>query len=270
MKSLNTGNSRESTFTRREMLRSTGQGVTLAALASAVGCSTAGMGERENIVGSTCLTILYRNGDNVTFDYDYYRDNHLTLIMERYGNDAISRYEMHKPIVMPGAPPSPYVLHVNIYIRDAEAFAAAGAEHGEEVAADVPNFTNTGLVVQNDIIWGESGGDLHSTELGQTCMAILYPHEEGATFDPDYYRDKHMTLIMDLYGREAIRRFEVRKPAPLPQGNAPFMGCINFYIEDQAAFDAAGAEHTETLVADVPNFSSVLPMVIPSVIYGIG
>ena len=190
--------------------------------------------------------------------------------MDRYGSDAIERFELHKPVDMPGAPPSPYVASVNIWIKDAEAFAAAGAEHGQEVAGDVVNFTNTSLVVQNEIVWGESGGDIHSTDLGQRCMVILYPFEEGGTWDADYYRDHHMTLIMDLYGTEAIRRFEVRKPAPVPEGNPLLMGSVNFYIEDQAAFDAAGAEHTETLVADVPNFSSVLPMVIVTENYGIG
>jgi len=262
-------NSKQTRMSRRQMLKTTGQGVTLAALASAVGCSTAGMSGGANIVGSTCLTICYLNSEDATFDFDYYRDNHLTLIMNLYGKDAIQRFELHKPIEMPGAPPSPYLAHINIYIRDAEAFAAAGAEHGPTLVADVANFTNAQLVAQNEIIWGESGGDLFSTELGQTCMAIVYPYEDGARFDPDYYRDNHMTLIMDLYGREAIRRFEVRKPSPMPENSPLFMGSVNFYIESQAAFDAAGLAHTDTLVADVPNFSSVFPLVIPSEIYGL-
>ena len=257
---------------RRDLLKASGRGVSLAALASALGCSGSDTNvsgnASESIVGSACLTILYRNGDDVTFDYDYYRDNHLTLIMDLYGDDAISRFELRRPVAVPGPAPD-YVAAINIWIRDAEVFAAAGAEHGATLQADVQNFTNTSLVAQNEIVWGESGGDLHSTEMGQRCLTILYPFEEGATFDPDYYRDNHMTLIMDLYGREAIRRFEMRKPQPMPEGNPLFMGSINIYIEDQAAFDAAGAEHTDTLVADVPNFSSVLPTVVTTEIYGL-
>ena len=256
-------------FSRREILKTTGKGVSLAALASALGCSTSGMSSSASIVGSGCLTILYQNGPGVTFDYDYYRDNHLTLIMDLYGSDAISRFELRKPVDIPGEPEPAYVAAVNIWIRDAEAFAAAGAEHGATLQADVANFTNTGLIAQNETVWGEAGGNLYSTEMGQRCLTILYPYEEGARFDPDYYRDNHLTLIMDLYGRNAIRRFEMRKPQPVPNANPLFMGSINIYIEDQNAFDAAGAQHTQTLVDDVPNFSSGLPVVVTTEIYGL-
>jgi uncharacterized protein (TIGR02118 family) len=269
MQNINNKKTAIAPITRRDMLKATGQGVTLAALASAMGCASTGISASESVVGSGCLTILYVNGDDVTFDYDYYRDHHLTLIMDLYGEDAISRFELRKPVVADGEPAPAYVAAVNIWIRDAEDFAAAGAQHGATLQADVENFTNTSLVVENDIVWGESGDDLHSTEMGQRCLTILYPYEEGASWDADYYRDNHMTLIMDLYGTEAIRRFEVRKPGPLPAGNAPFLGTVNIYIENQAAFDAAGAEHTQALVADVPNFSGVFPVVVTTEIYGL-
>ena len=256
-------------ISRRKFLEKSGQGVSLAALVTALGHPGAIVLGAENAIGSTCLTIMYVNGDDVTFDYDYYRDNHLTLIMDLYGNDAISRFELRKPVVVEGQPAPPYAAAINIWIKDAQAFAAAGAEHGATLQADVANFTNTSLVVQNETIWGEAGGDLYSTEMGQSCLTIMYPFEEGATFDPDYYRDNHLTLIMDLYGTEAIRRFELRKPMNMPGGNPAFMGSVNIYIENQAAFDAAGAEHTETLVADVPNFSSVFPVVVVTEIYGL-
>lgn len=256
-------------ISRRKLLLTSGQGVTLAALASALGCATPAPMVSQRITGTACLTILYVNGDDVSFDYDYYRDNHLTLIMDLYGKDAIRRFELRKPLDAPGQPAPPYVAAINIWINDAEAFAAAGAQHGETLQADVANFTNTSLVVQNETVWGEAAHNLYSTELGQTCLTILYPYEEGATWDADYYRDNHMALIMDLYDTGAIRRFEVRKADPLPEGNPPFMGTVNIYIENQERFDAAGAHHAETLVADVPNFSSVFPVVIPTEIYGL-
>ena len=256
---------------RRTVLKAGAGTVTIGTILSALGCSSSGISNSESIIGSDCLTILYTNGPDVTFDYDYYRENHLTLIMDRYG-DSIERFELLKPVITEGFPPPNYIAVVNIWIRDAEAFAAAGAEHGGEVGSDVPNFTNTGLVVQTDTVWGESGAPLHSTEMGQRCMCIFYPNEEGARWDADYYRDGHMVLIMDLYGTEAIRRFEVRK-GPEPAAGGPpsmFMGSVNFYIENQAAFDVAQAEHTATLLADIPNFSSVNPSVVTTEIYGIG
>jgi uncharacterized protein (TIGR02118 family) len=255
-------------FSRRTLLKTSAQGATLGALAAAVGCSMTGSMASQSIVGSTCMTILYENGDDVSFDFDYYRDNHLTMIMDLYGTDAIERFELRKPVDAPG-PPSPYVAVVNIWVKDAEAFAAAGAEHGGNVAADVVNFTNTGLVLQNDTVWGESGAGIDSPEIGDRCMCIFYGYEDGGRWDADYYRDNHMTLIMDLYGREAISRFEVRQAQANPQGNPLFFGTVTFYIEDQASFDAAGLEHTQALVDDVPNFSSVNPSVLITEVYGL-
>ena len=51
---------------------------------------------------------------------------------------------------------------------------------------------------------------------------------------------------------------------------AAYSAAVNIYINDQAAFDAAGKEHTQTLVNDVPHFSSVNPTAFPTVIHGIG
>ncbi len=39
---------------------------------------------------------------------------------------------------------------------------------------------------------------------------------------------------------------------------------MNIYINDQAAFDAAGKQHTKTLVDDVPHFSNVMPIAFPT------
>lgn len=256
-------------ITRRKLLLTSGQGVTLAALASALGCAAPPQMVSQRITGTACLTILYVNGDDVSFDYDYYRDNHLTLIMDLYGRDAIRRFELRKPLEVDGQPAPPYVAAINIWINDAEAFAAAGAQHGATLQADVPNFTNTSLVVQNETVWGEASHNLYSTELGQTCLTILYPYEEGARWDADYYRDNHITLIMDLYDTGAIRRIEARKADPLPEGYPPFLGTVNIYIENQVFFDAINAREAETLLADLPNFSSVLPVVISTEIYGL-
>lgn len=105
--------------------------------------------------------------------------------------------------------------------------------------------------------------------VGDPVLTILYPREEDATFDIDYYRDHHLPLIMELYG-EAIRRFELIQPVE-PEGAPPpaWFAVVNIYIADADAFAAAGEEHGPTLIDDVPNFSSVLPQVTNGVIYGL-
>lgn len=112
-------------------------------------------------------------------------------------------------------------------------------------------------------------------ELGEPMLSILYPATNPQTgeptrFDIDYYRDHHLTLIMRLYG-DSISRFELIKPDAPAEGFPPpqYAAVVNIYIADQAAFDAAQAEHGAELVADVPNFSDAQPMVTRGTIYGL-
>jgi uncharacterized protein (TIGR02118 family) len=93
------------------------------------------------------------------------------------------------------------------------------------------------------------------------CVTVLYPNTPGVTFDFDYYLKQHATLIDRLYGG-SIAKLELRRGSATPQGlPAPFVAIINIWIADQAAFDAAGAKHGATLIADVPNFTNTMPTI---------
>ena len=112
----------------------------------------------------------------------------------------------------------------------------------------------------------------NTPKIGDTCLTILYKNGDDVRWDVEYYRTHHMPLIVKLYGPEAISRFELRKgdAGQAPGSKPTFIGSVNIYIHDQAAFDAAGKEHGKTLVEDVPHFSSVMPIAFPTTLYGIG
>jgi uncharacterized protein (TIGR02118 family) len=103
------------------------------------------MGKARNapMIGDTCLTILYKNADDVRWDVEYYRQHHMPLIMKLYGPDAISRFELRKGDAgqAPGTKPA-YIGSVNIYINQQSAFDAAGKEHGPTLVKDVPHFSS--------------------------------------------------------------------------------------------------------------------------------
>jgi uncharacterized protein (TIGR02118 family) len=94
-------------------------------------------------IGDTCLTILYKNSDDVRWDVDYYRKHHMPLIMNLYGPKAISRFELRKGDAgqAPGSKAA-FIGTVNIYINEQSAFDAAGKEHGPTLIKDVPNFSS--------------------------------------------------------------------------------------------------------------------------------
>ena len=242
--------------------------VTLGMLAAAFGASLPlGVRAADSAKGVNSLTIVYPAGEGITFNADYYRDHHLKTIMKLYGS-TIERFELRKV----NAPQAKYAAAVNIWIADLDAFKANNDKHGKTLQDDVPNFTNGRPTIQFDKFHGEMGAKRTAPKVGDPCLTILYPNSEGVRWDVEYYKKGHMPLIMKLYGEKAIKRFELRKgdAGMAPNSKADYIGSVNIYINDQAAFDAAGKQHTKTLVDDVPHFSSVMPTAFPTVIHGVG
>jgi uncharacterized protein (TIGR02118 family) len=252
--------------TRREV-------VTFGMLAAAFGATLPrGVRAQDSAEGLNCLTILYPAGEGITFNADYYRDHHLTMIMKLY-TTTIQRFELRKVAAPPpGAPPAKYSAAINIWIDDFKTFLENNQKHGKTMTDDVPNFTNGRPTIQFDKVHGEAGAARSAPKMGDTCLTILYPNGEGVRWEVDKYRTGHMPLIMKLYGTEAIKRFELRKGdgGMGPDTKPEFIGTVNIYINDQKAFDAAGKQHGQTLRDDVPNFSSVMPTAFATVIHGVG
>jgi len=93
--------------------------------------------------GERCLTVLYPADAADRFDYDYYRDHHMTSLIKLFGYEAISRMEIRKAVVAPdGRNPPRYGCTANIYVADAQAFAAAAAKTHQRVVDDIPRFTS--------------------------------------------------------------------------------------------------------------------------------
>ena len=45
---------------------------------------------------------------------------------------------------------------------------------------------------------------------GMVKVTILYPNAEGKTFDMDYYANKHMPMLAELFG-ESLKGLEIDK-----------------------------------------------------------
>jgi uncharacterized protein (TIGR02118 family) len=255
---------------RRDVLKGTGSALTWAALGSTFGATLPGHARAaDGAAGGDCMTILYPAGEGLKFDADYYRAQHLPLIMKLYGA-SIERFELRPVAAVGGAPPSAFAAAVNIWIADRKAFDANNEKHGKTLVDDVPNFTNAQPTIQFDKVHGMAGAARSAMQMGDTCLTILYPNAENVRWDVEKYREGHMPLIMKLYGEKAIKRFELRKGSNDMAGGAPkYIGTVNIYLGDQKAFQAAQAQHGETLRKDVPNFSSVMPTAFASVIRGL-
>lgn len=89
------------------------------------------------------VTVLYANEPGKKFDHDYYVNKHMAMVRARLGGFGLVRTEVDKGIAG-GAPgsPAPYVCLGHVYFDSLDGFRKGMGEHGKEILADVPNYTN--------------------------------------------------------------------------------------------------------------------------------
>jgi uncharacterized protein (TIGR02118 family) len=84
-------------------------------------------------------------------------------------------------------------------------------------------------------------------------LSVLYPATEGATFDHDYYREKHVPLAVRTWGLDGA---EIDKGV-----DGPYVAAVHFKFESAEALQAAlAAEGTGDVQADVANYTSIAPV----------
>ena len=84
-------------------------------------------------------------------------------------------------------------------------------------------------------------------------LSVHYPKTDGATFDHDYYRTKHVPLAQEAWGGV---------PAEIDKGiDGPYEASVHFTFESLEALGAAmGGEGTGAVIADVANYTSITPV----------
>jgi uncharacterized protein (TIGR02118 family) len=92
-------------------------------------------------------------------------------------------------------------------------------------------------------------------------LSVFYPKTEGATFDHDYYRDKHVPLAVSAWGGV---------PAEIDKGiDGPYEAAVHFTFDSLEAIAAAmGNPETGAVMADVANYTTITPAMQTSEIVG--
>ena len=84
-------------------------------------------------------------------------------------------------------------------------------------------------------------------------LSVYYPASEGATFDHDYYRNKHVPLCVNTWGLDG---------AEIDKGlDGPYVAAVHFKFASLDALQAAmGNAGTGDIMADVANYTSIAPV----------
>jgi uncharacterized protein (TIGR02118 family) len=107
-------------------------------------------------------------------------------------------------------------------------------------------------------------------EVGMRAYTAGFPGGAGIDFDHAYYRDRHMSLLIELFGPEAIGRIEMRKGLASSDGAVPprYACTVNIYVANQQAFAAAAGRSHRSVVDDILNFTSVASISVMTEVFG--
>ena len=91
---------------------------------------------------------------------------------------------------------------------------------------------------------------------------VLYPNQDGAKFDMNYYLGKHIPMVKNLLG-PALKGVVVEQGVGggAPGTKAAYAVLCHLKFDSVEAFQAAFGPHAEKVQADVRNYSSTAPVI---------
>lgn len=93
-------------------------------------------------------------------------------------------------------------------------------------------------------------------------VSVMYPAGAGAKFDMDYYRKTHVPMVGARWSDCGLREVKILTGAGAPGGGAPTYSVIALLTFNSAAdFNQAVARNGAEIIGDIPNFSSVQPVI---------
>lgn len=114
-----------------------------------ISCKTAQLSNSATAeTGLFKVAILYPNGEDKTFDMDYYEKKHMPMVAGFIGEN-LKFYEIDKGVS--GRTPNdkpPYVAIGYFYIKDVALYSQAIAKNRDAVVNDFKNYTNIQPIVQ--------------------------------------------------------------------------------------------------------------------------
>ena len=92
------------------------------------------------------VSVMYPAGPN--FDMGYYLGHHMPLVRERWSALGLHDAKVVNGAGTPDGGAAPFQVMALLTFESADAFKKAVAAHGEEIFADIPNFTTAQAQVQ--------------------------------------------------------------------------------------------------------------------------
>jgi uncharacterized protein (TIGR02118 family) len=93
-------------------------------------------------------------------------------------------------------------------------------------------------------------------------VSVLYANSAGCKFDMDYYLKRHMPMVQQKLG-PACKRMAVDEgmAGGAPGAPATYVAMGHLYFDTADAFQSAFAPHAAAIMADIPNYTNIQPVI---------
>jgi uncharacterized protein (TIGR02118 family) len=93
-------------------------------------------------------------------------------------------------------------------------------------------------------------------------VSVFYPAGASTKFDMDYYCKSHMPMVQQKLGA-ALKSMAVEQGVGGAAPGAPptYAAMGHLYFDSAEAFQTAFGPHAETIMADIPNYTNIQPVI---------
>lgn len=93
-------------------------------------------------------------------------------------------------------------------------------------------------------------------------VSVIYPNTEGCRFDFGYYCTKHMPMVKDKLG-DACQGIAVDRgiAGGAPGSRPAYVAMAHLFFDSTDAFQQAFGPHAAAILADIPNYTDVQPVI---------
>jgi uncharacterized protein (TIGR02118 family) len=92
-------------------------------------------------------------------------------------------------------------------------------------------------------------------------VSVMYPNKPGCRFDHAYYRDRHMPLVKSRMGEKCLYYTVDKGLAGDAPGKPPtYIAMCHIFCDSVEAFQAGFGPHAEEILADIPKYTDLAPV----------
>ena len=93
-------------------------------------------------------------------------------------------------------------------------------------------------------------------------VSVLYPADASKKFDMDYYCNSHMPMVKGKLGAACkSTAVELGLGGGTPGAPPTYAAMGHLYFDSVADFQAAFAPHAGEIMADIPNYTDIQPVI---------